>query len=332
VTVALTDSADGDPGPDGLHTVDLDEAHDLCQRYYYPITLEPVGATRGFWLSFRAADVGALTVGKMNYGRDLRITSGDLVTGYHINLPVTGAMVSTHRGVTVTAERGRAVIYQPVGSSSFEPVPADSGLVAIKIERFALEHKLEEALGRTIRGPVPLSPWMDVSRGPGRSWAQLAGLLATDVVDAGGLTGQPLVADRLAESLISGLLVAADHPYRDELTRPDRGWHPRPLKLAIDAMRADPAHPFTVAELARLADVSVRALQAIFHRHTGLAPMAYLRDLRLDRAHEDLLRARPGETTVALVAHRWGLGHLGRFAAAYRERFGVSPSETLRLP
>jgi len=50
-----------------------------------------------------------------------------------------------------------------------------------------------------------------------------------------------------------------------------------------------------------------------------------MRDMRLDRVREDLLRARPGGTTVALVAHRWGLGHLGRFAAAYRERYGVSP-------
>ena len=91
------------------------------------------------------------------------------------------------------------------------------------------------------------------------------------------------------------------------------------------------ARTLSTDALARLADVSVRALQAIFQRHTGLAPMAYLRRLRLDRAHADLLRARPGETTVALVAHRWGLGHLGRFAAAYRERYGVSPSETLRL-
>jgi AraC-like DNA-binding protein len=34
--------------------------------------------------------------------------------------------------------------------------------------------------------------------------------------------------------------------------------------------------------------------------------------------------------TVAAVAHRWGFAHLGRFAYAYRARFGVSPSETLR--
>jgi transcriptional regulator GlxA family with amidase domain len=58
--------------------------------------------------------------------------------------------------------------------------------------------------------------------------------------------------------------------------------------------------------------------------------MAYLRQIRLTRAHEELRQARPGRTTVALVAHRWGFSHLGRFAAAYRERYGVAPSGTLR--
>jgi transcriptional regulator GlxA family with amidase domain len=30
------------------------------------------------------------------------------------------------------------------------------------------------------------------------------------------------------------------------------------------------------------------------------------------------------------VAARWGFGHPGRFAGAYRARYGRSPSETLR--
>jgi AraC-like DNA-binding protein len=30
------------------------------------------------------------------------------------------------------------------------------------------------------------------------------------------------------------------------------------------------------------------------------------------------------------VALRWGFTHYGRFAAQYRQRFGCSPSQTLR--
>jgi AraC-like DNA-binding protein len=56
--------------------------------------------------------------------------------------------------------------------------------------------------------------------------------------------------------------------------------------------------------------------------------MAYLQSVRLGRAHE-ALRRPPGSPSP-----RWltgaGFAHLGRFATAYRARYGVSPSETLR--
>jgi transcriptional regulator GlxA family with amidase domain len=58
--------------------------------------------------------------------------------------------------------------------------------------------------------------------------------------------------------------------------------------------------------------------------------MAYLQSVRLDRAHETLRDEDPARVTVAAVAHRTGFAHLGRFATAYRVRYGVSPSETLR--
>jgi transcriptional regulator GlxA family with amidase domain len=77
--------------------------------------------------------------------------------------------------------------------------------------------------------------------------------------------------------------------------------------------------------------VSERSLYAAFQRQLGVAPMAYVRRRRLERAHDELLRSSPnGRCTVIGVALRNGFTHAGRFAAAYRRRFGESPSETLR--
>ena len=58
--------------------------------------------------------------------------------------------------------------------------------------------------------------------------------------------------------------------------------------------------------------------------------MTYLQQVRLGRAHEALRAADPTRVTVSSIAHRWGFAHLGRFASAYRVKFGQSPSETLR--
>ncbi|MCF6424143.1 helix-turn-helix domain-containing protein [Amycolatopsis tucumanensis] len=58
--------------------------------------------------------------------------------------------------------------------------------------------------------------------------------------------------------------------------------------------------------------------------------MAYLRQVRLARARNDLINGDPDVLTVSAVALRWGFGHLGRFGAACQEWYGEPPSHTLR--
>jgi transcriptional regulator GlxA family with amidase domain len=58
--------------------------------------------------------------------------------------------------------------------------------------------------------------------------------------------------------------------------------------------------------------------------------MTYVRNARLDLARgrlEDPLRA--GES-IAAIAFNAGFTHLGRFSSAFRERFGIRPSELRR--
>jgi AraC-like DNA-binding protein len=105
--------------------------------------------------------------------------------------------------------------------------------------------------------------------------------------------------------------------------------HRRTVDRAIMIMEAAPADDLSVVDLARATNVSVRTLQAVFREHTGTTPMGYLRQLRLSRAHRDLLAADPRRDTVARIAHRWAFPHLGRFASAYRARYGYNPSITL---
>jgi len=56
--------------------------------------------------------------------------------------------------------------------------------------------------------------------------------------------------------------------------------------------------------------------------------MEFLRELRLDKARQELLRASNG-ATVTDIATRNGFNHVGRFAMQYRARYGESPSVTL---
>ena len=104
---------------------------------------------------------------------------------------------------------------------------------------------------------------------------------------------------------------------------------PRQLKKAIEQLEADPARAWTVREIAAVCDLPPRTLQRHFRRFMGQMPMAFVRDLRLDRARIEILRARDAES-VTEIAVRCGFTHLGRFASSYRARYGESPSATLR--
>ncbi|MGN8048400.1 helix-turn-helix transcriptional regulator [Curtobacterium sp. 22159] len=102
------------------------------------------------------------------------------------------------------------------------------------------------------------------------------------------------------------------------------------IRTAVEHIQAHAHEPLTVSDVARVADLSVRGLQEAFQRTLDRSPMQYLREVRLRRAHEDLLRAEPGQVAVADVAARWGFTHMGRFSGEYLRRFGEYPKQTLR--
>ncbi|PZF57240.1 hypothetical protein DEJ23_06995 [Curtobacterium sp. MCSS17_008] len=102
------------------------------------------------------------------------------------------------------------------------------------------------------------------------------------------------------------------------------------LRRAVDHLHANPHLPMTVADVAAVADLSIRALQDSFQRVFDTTPMAYLRDVRLTRVRDELLQLDPAATTVAEVARRWGFTHLGRFSGLYLARYGEYPKDTLR--
>ena len=114
-----------------------------------------------------------------------------------------------------------------------------------------------------------------------------------------------------------------------DLRRRTAGAAERAPPAAVEYAHEHAHLPITTTDLAQVANISLRALQGAFVRILDTTPNAYLRQLRLDRIHDELTRAEPASTTVADVAKRWGFAHAGRFSAAYAERFGCYPSETL---
>ncbi|WP_371526331.1 AraC family transcriptional regulator [Streptomyces sp. NBC_01283] len=320
-----------------FRSADVDEARQMIGATFYSNFMDVIDGPRTFSAEFEIGQLGALTVGELSCGADVRMRVGEL-GAYHVNILLGGQMhFRQGGGASTVATAERAGVFQPVGDTVVERWTGDCRILAVKMDREALDQRLEQLIGRPVRTPLALAPELDTTRGPGRGWARLVTTVIEDLreepgepVDMASLYALPLVSAPLQEAILNGLLLAVEHPYREELTSPAQKLRPAPVKRAMDAVKEQPEYPFTPAGLAAEARVGVRWLQEAFRRYVGMSPMAYVRDVRLTRVRDELRAAEPGELSVSEVAYRWGFSHLGRFAEQYHARFGELPSQTLR--
>lgn len=172
----------------------------------------------------------------------------------------------------------------------------------------------------TLQVPSPegIRIWQETVREHSASW------LDTD-------TAMPAAAQRdIAEAFAHAALRAFPRRSMWHASVVGRGPEHERLRLALEYVHAHARDAIGTSEIAAAAGLSPRGLQQSLRRHLEQTPGDLLRSVRLEGAHADLVRAQRDELTVADIARSWGFGHLGRFSASYRERYGELPSETLR--
>lgn len=104
--------------------------------------------------------------------------------------------------------------------------------------------------------------------------------------------------------------------------------HRRIVERAVAYMRAHAGEAIGVVDICQDVGVHSRVLQYCFNEAFGVTPVAYLRSLRLHQVRREI-KERPQEP-LGDIAARWGIWHLGRFAADYKTLFGELPSATAR--
>lgn len=145
------------------------------------------------------------------------------------------------------------------------------------------------------------------------------------LVSASREAGMPLL--ELAQAVLGSGRTDEPPVIRKTLARPGE---PAALQRAIAFIDAHAESRIRLADIVAAAGIAARALQYDFLRHHQITPLGYLRRVRLERAHRDLLAADPaGGDTVSAIAARWGFAKTGRFAEQYRAAYGRLPSQTL---
>lgn len=303
-----------------------DEAEEIIARHYLPNRLHVPRTTR-LDMDLAGLRIGAMTAGRLSYGQRVRQLTVE-ANNFHVNMPVRGHAVSRcgqsgSEGSTV----GQSLVFSPEAPAEIA-WSEDCVQLCLMIPRTVLEAELERLLGRSLRSGLRFDFGGVPAHGVGQLQTVL-GLVARELDQPSGLAASHVAGAHLEGLVLDGLLLGQPHNHSEAALGVLRRAPGGVIRRAVELLEERPAESWTSVSVAGEVHLSVRALQAGFQREVGMAPMTYLRLVRLRRARAALEAADPTETTVREVAMGLGLLHQGRFATHYRAAFGEKPSETL---
>ena len=252
-------------------------------------------------------------------GEPVRIGPGDIAVTRapdHYNVaddPTTQPSVVIHPGQRCSNLQGESVLEEMThGMRTWGNDPDGETVFLVG----AYEH-LSDISDRLLRA---LPPVLSLSH---EEWeSPLVPLLCDEVVK--DEPGQAAVLDRLLDLLLTAVLKAWFA--KREADRP-AWWSSQGdpiVERALRVMYEDPAHPWTMDELARRAGASRASLARRFRDLVGEPPMTFLKNWRMAMAADLLLDP---QETVSTVAEKVGYATPFAFSAAFKRVRGLTPQQ-----
>ena len=204
----------------------------------------------------------------------------------------------------------------------------DTGRIAFVIGAGVLEKYVTAALGMVPRGRLTLYPALDLSTGPGAVLACLMNFILNTLDLSDAILSNPGMAAGLQDAIAAVLLKGHPHSQSHYFQSTARTAVPAVVRRVEEYLEAQATEAVSMVNLAVIAGVGIRAIQATFRKHRGYSPQEFLKSVRLKEANE---RLRSGKATRVIdVAYDCGFAKLSSFSADYARRFGELPSVTLR--
>ena len=313
---------------------DFDELEDTFQAFLAPDTVKlHTPAPTGFFdisqlsgLRIPGIDPNGLSVYEMTLDSDVVLHGEETPDAYTVVVTVTGRSQFLINKEEVPS---RHVVTGP--ETRFRTGFEHPDILMLRIGKQLVADAMRERRGEAPTSTLRFDPAIVEASGMGQ-WITLLHTFS-ETAASGLFDRSPLAAAHFEKLLLHGLLDTQPHSLSDDLAAEPSRPKSTAVRRAMTYCEEHAAEPVSIGELAMAARVSVRALQLAFRTELGLTPMEYLRRVRLDHVHQDLLAIAQGRAagTVTDVALRWGFTHLGRFSGFYRETYGKLPSQTARL-
>lgn len=304
---------------------DLEEVRAQVARVMRPHRLDLAGGGESLQARMHHVPMGDVSLSRLAYGAAVQIQPEPHETFFLVTMPLSGTAVIESGGQRIDSHPGLAAVINPDDEIRMAWQPGNEQVI-LRIARTLMERILTGHLGRPLEQPLRFDlgfRWRDCV-----PWYGLLSYLSACATQYPGLARQRLVHAQLEQMVASVLLGMHHHNYSEAGEQRRTTVLPRHVRRAQEYLYEHAHEPVSAAALAEAAGVSVRSLNAGFKEYLAITPMRYLRDLRLERVRQELLSA--SNACVKGSALRWGFEHMGRFSHLYKQRYGETPSQTLR--
>ena len=308
---------------------DLGETRRLTSQRFRDHRMATTRSGEAFQAVHNAVDCGGVAINFIRYSLPTRITAEPLREFYLLVIPLEGEIRMTAGAVATCAAPGSALV-MPCDCATALNWQAGASAFVLRVDRTAFQDTVAARRTLSSLDAPRFVPRIEMSAGAGRYLDALVRFAVNQLDTNPWCAATAAFGQTVEASLLDALAASPFHDAADAL-QSLRGERPSPaVARASDFMRSHLKEPITLEEVAAASGVGVRALQDGFRRSHGVSPMTQLRRLRLAAARKELLAARHDTPPITEVALRFGFGHPGRFARAYREMFGETPSRTRR--
>ena len=308
-----------------LDSQDVDEARDKVRQIVGDSRLQLCGDADKFRAQLNHRPLPRVGMASLAFGADCRIS--DVNTRRHyISIACRGAIAHQVDGQDITISGKDAVVLDGTQNMVVDYLD-DAYELDLCIDSSELQLHLQRMTGESVETPREFDLALDLSHGHGASLYHLILYMLCELDRPDSMLNDNIALVNLEDMLLSSLLYGQPHNHSRLLHSSHAQAGPAFVRMAEEYIDTHAQEPIGIRELTGLTGVSAPSLFCAFRRYRGYTPMQYLKRTRLDRVHESLLDSASGDS-VSTLAFRWGFTHLGRFAEAYRARFGETPSAT----
>ena len=307
---------------------DTDEIRQVLSNLFTEARIDAIEKRQPLSVRMHGLELARSTIAYLDHPGGLRAVPLAPMGCHTIQYPLTGsaefdiegqiANVDTHVGGMVS-ERQQIKVKLAPGTS----------MLCFNVKCDVLRETLVAATGKWNLPEIRFEPQFAWDTPKMASLQALLKSFVSELDRQGGLLESPAAVASIENALITLMLYGLQHNLSDQMHEPGRNAGLHKVRLVEEYISSNAEQLVDMQTIAQVTGHSANSIFRAFQKYRDYTPMQFLRSVRMDRVRERLLLSQT-DVSISKVAFECGFTHLGRFSLAYKQRYGESPSDTVR--